>query len=234
MPKPVPAAHRSFFSARRPAARLIAALAFTAFASAASLVSVSAADAPHPFPPRSDEVKIGGEEDDEDAVGAKGGVGDKRAADKEDEKEGEKEDAGEGEEKEPKKPPETRVETVVDTLHTVAFEDDYRWLEDQDAAETRAWIVAQNEYAETVIGESPLRDRIRATLRRLVDRPDVGTPRKAGDFEYFTMRRTGEEMERLYRRPAPAEAAGRSEAAGTPRGARRGGAGRRVPGCRCP
>lgn len=102
-------------------------------------------------------------------------------------------------------PPETRVETVVDTLHGVAFGDDYRWLEEQDAAETRAWIAAQNDYAEAVIGESPLRDRIRTTLRRLVDRPDVGTPQTAGDFEYFTMRRAGEEMERLYRRPAPAE-----------------------------
>jgi prolyl oligopeptidase len=102
-------------------------------------------------------------------------------------------------------PPETRVETVIDTLHGVAFEDDYRWLEDQGAAETRTWIAAQNEYAETVIGESEVRERFRTVLRRMLDRPDVGTPRKAGEYEYFTMRRPGEEMERLYRRPAPAE-----------------------------
>jgi prolyl oligopeptidase len=101
-------------------------------------------------------------------------------------------------------PPATRADPVVDTVHGVAFQDDYRWLEAQDAAETRAWIAAQNEYVEAIVGESELRGQIRATLRSLLDVPDVGTTRKAGDFEYFTMRRAGEEMERLYRRPAPA------------------------------
>jgi prolyl oligopeptidase PreP (S9A serine peptidase family) len=31
----------------------------------------------------------------------------------------------------------------------------------------------------------------------------VGTPREAGGFEYFTMRRSGEEAAVIYRRPAP-------------------------------
>ncbi|GMV03822.1 MAG: oligopeptidase B [Gemmatimonadota bacterium] len=101
------------------------------------------------------------------------------------------------------KPPETRVETVVDTLHGVAFADDYRWLEDQDAPETRAWIAAQNAYAESIVGASPLRDSLEARLRALLDRDDVGTPRKAGGWEYFSMVRQGEEMGRVYRRPAP-------------------------------
>jgi prolyl oligopeptidase len=94
---------------------------------------------------------------------------------------------------------------VTDTLHGVAFEDDYRWLEEQESSETRAWIAAQNAYAETIVGESPLRDTIRAKLRRYMDTPDLGTPRKAGEFEYFTMRRSGEELARLMRRAAPAE-----------------------------
>ena len=100
-------------------------------------------------------------------------------------------------------PPETRVDPVVDVLHGVEFTDDYRWLEDQEAPETREWIAAQSAYAELVVGESPLRDRFRARLRELMDRDDVGTPRRAGDFEYFTMRRAGEEAPVLYRRPAP-------------------------------
>ena len=102
-------------------------------------------------------------------------------------------------------PPASRVETVTDTVHGVAFEDDYRWLEDQESAETRAWIAAQNAYAETIVGRSALRDTIRAKLRRVMDTPDIGTPRKAGAFEYFTMRRAGDEMARLHRRAAPAE-----------------------------
>lgn len=100
-------------------------------------------------------------------------------------------------------PPETRVEPVAYTLHGVEFSDPYRWLERQDAPETRAWIAAQNEYAEVVVGRNPLRDRFAARLRELTDRDDVGSPRRAGDFEYFTMQRSGEEAEVVYRRPSP-------------------------------
>ncbi|MEJ2539089.1 MAG: prolyl oligopeptidase family serine peptidase [Gemmatimonadota bacterium] len=99
-------------------------------------------------------------------------------------------------------PPETRVATVVDTLHGVPFADDYRWLEDQDAPETRSWIAAQNAYAETIIGEPPIRDAFRTRLRELFDREEVGRPRAVGEYEFFDMRRMGEEMARIYRRPA--------------------------------
>jgi prolyl oligopeptidase len=102
-------------------------------------------------------------------------------------------------------PPGTRRVSVVDTLHDVTFEDPYRWLEEQESPETRAWIAAQNAYAEAVVGESPIRDRFREALRRLMDVPDVGTAQKAGEFEYFTIRRSGEPLERLYRRRAPAK-----------------------------
>ena len=102
-------------------------------------------------------------------------------------------------------PPPSRVETVVDTLHGVAVPDDYRWLEDQEAPETRAWIAAQNAHAEEVIGETALRAAFRTRLRDLLDREEIGGTRRIGDHEYFTMRRVGEERERVYRRPVPAD-----------------------------
>jgi prolyl oligopeptidase len=95
---------------------------------------------------------------------------------------------------------------VVDTLHGVAIADDYRWLEDQEAPETRAWIVAQNAYTEQVVGASPLRDRIRARLTELMDREDIGDVETIGDHQYFTMRRRGEPHDRVYRRPLPEDA----------------------------
>ena len=100
-------------------------------------------------------------------------------------------------------PPNTRTDPVVDVIHGVEFTDDYRWLENQDAPETRQWIAAQNDYAETIVGESPLRERIRTRLRELLDLPEVGTPRRAGSHEYFTMRRKGGEAPVIYRRPVP-------------------------------
>lgn len=95
-------------------------------------------------------------------------------------------------------PPQTRVEPVTDTIHGVAFTDPYRWLEDQDAPETRAWIAEQNAHAEAVVGSSPLRDSIAVRYRALVDRPDVGPVRGDGDRQFFGMRRPGEELAALY------------------------------------
>ena len=66
-------------------------------------------------------------------------------------------------------PPVTRVAPVIDVLHGTKITDPYRWLEDQDAPETRAWIAAQNTYAEEIIGESPLRDAFRSRLTELVE-----------------------------------------------------------------
>ena len=46
----------------------------------------------------------------------------------------------------PKAPPETRRDNTREVLHGVEIADPYRWLEDQESPETRAWIDAQNEY----------------------------------------------------------------------------------------
>lgn len=103
------------------------------------------------------------------------------------------------------RPPETRVEPVTDTLHGVAIVDPYRWLEDQDAPEVRDWIARQNAYADTIVGDSEQRTRLRTRLGRLMGAPSIGAPRRAGDHEYFTLRRAGEEVAVVYRRAAPAE-----------------------------
>jgi prolyl oligopeptidase len=102
-------------------------------------------------------------------------------------------------------PPDTRVDEVVDTLHGVAIADPYRWLEDQDSPETRAWLDLQNEYAELIVGQSPLRTRVEERLRQLMDVVDSPTPRRAGDYEYFTYRPAGRELPIIFRRPTPDE-----------------------------
>ena len=102
-------------------------------------------------------------------------------------------------------PPETARDPVVDTLHGVAIADDYRWLEDQDSPETRAWIAEQNAYAERIVGDTPLRRDLEARLRELMDVPGALFPRRAGDFEYFAFRAPSREVAAIVRRPAPEE-----------------------------
>ncbi len=104
-------------------------------------------------------------------------------------------------------PPETRQAVVVDTLHGVTFRDPYRWLEDQQSGEVRAWLAAQTVYADSVLGDTPARREIASRLRELMGVPNIGPPRRAGEWEYFTLRRDTEEVAAIYRRRAPAQPA---------------------------
>lgn len=64
-------------------------------------------------------------------------------------------------------PPPTRVETVVDTFDGVEIPDDYRWLEDQESPEARAWIEAQNSYTSAALASRPERPAIQRRFEKL-------------------------------------------------------------------
>jgi prolyl oligopeptidase len=63
--------------------------------------------------------------------------------------------------------PPARKGEVVDDFHGTAVPDPYRWLEDLDAEETRSWIEAQNRVTESLIAQTPGRDRFRNRLTDL-------------------------------------------------------------------
>ncbi len=85
-------------------------------------------------------------------------------------------------------PPPTRVEVVSDTLHGVVIEDPYRWLEDQEAPETREWIEAQNDYMKSVLGDVKGRDAIEKRLAELM-KVDVISPPISRNGRYFLSKR---------------------------------------------
>ena len=78
-------------------------------------------------------------------------------------------------------PPPTEVREVVDTLHGVEVPDPYRWLEDQEAPETRAWIDAQNAHTDTVLNALPGREELRAVAASVLERDAIGLPNERGD-----------------------------------------------------
>ena len=56
----------------------------------------------------------------------------------------------------PPAPPVTRIEVVTDRMHGIDIPDpSYRWLEDQQSPETRAWIADQNAYTRATLDAIP-------------------------------------------------------------------------------
>ncbi len=89
-------------------------------------------------------------------------------------------------------PPSTPTGGAVDTVQGVAIADPYRWLEDQNSPETRAWIRSQIEYTSSVLDKLPGRDAIRQRLERLARVEYSSLPAQGGN-RFFFLRRTPEE-----------------------------------------
>ena len=97
-------------------------------------------------------------------------------------------------------PPPTRTDDVVDVLHGVEIPDGYRWLEDQQAPETRAWIDTQNAYTDEVFAQLPGRDRLTELATRLLKIDFQGTPTERGGRYFFTRRGAEDDLPILHYR----------------------------------
>ncbi len=86
--------------------------------------------------------------------------------------------------------PTARTVDQVDDYHGTPVVDPYRWLEDVDSPETRAWIAAQNELTFSFLEGIPARATIRQRLTELWDYPKALAPLKRGG-RYFQLRNSG-------------------------------------------
>ncbi|MEN9279047.1 MAG: hypothetical protein Q6K92_11640, partial [Thermostichus sp. DG_1_5_bins_95] len=57
-------------------------------------------------------------------------------------------------------PPTRQDPTAVEDYHGQQVADPYRWLEDLDSEETRAWIEAQNQLTFSYLQGIPARQRL--------------------------------------------------------------------------
>jgi prolyl oligopeptidase len=80
--------------------------------------------------------------------------------------------------------PSARRGTVVDLLHGVRVADPYRWLEDPQSEETRAWVEAENALTRSRL-DGPTRERLAARLTALYDYPRATMPFRRGDRYFF-------------------------------------------------
>jgi len=86
--------------------------------------------------------------------------------------------------------PNTRTVDQIDDYHGTLVADPYRWLEDADSPETRAWIEEQNKVTFSFLESIPARAAIRKRLTALWDFPKAGAPLKRGG-RYFQLRNSG-------------------------------------------
>jgi prolyl oligopeptidase len=99
--------------------------------------------------------------------------------------------------------PHSTVQPVTDILHGVPVTDPYRWLEDQNSPETRAWIEAQTTYARSYLDGIPGRERMRERVRELLDVESFDSFLKAGTRYFFRKRLPGQEQPSIYFRERP-------------------------------
>ncbi len=89
----------------------------------------------------------------------------------------------------------TRKDPLVEVLHGVAVPDPYRWLEDGDSPEVRAWDEAQTAATRAWLDRLPLREALRRRARELLSVGHVGAPvsraTASGVRRYFHVRREG-------------------------------------------
>lgn len=73
-----------------------------------------------------------------------------------------------------------------DDYHGTKIADPYRWLEDVDSAETKAWVGAENQVTFEFLKNLPKRDSIKQRLMELINYPRYSLPRKEGGRYFYT------------------------------------------------
>jgi prolyl oligopeptidase len=86
--------------------------------------------------------------------------------------------------------PVTRKVDQTDNYHGTTIADPYRWLEDANSADTKAWVDAENKVTQSYLAQIPARDAIRQRLTRLWNYERYSVPYKEGG-RYFYSRNDG-------------------------------------------
>jgi prolyl oligopeptidase len=95
-------------------------------------------------------------------------------------------------------PPPTRRGDDVDVLHGETVADPYRWLEDTEAPETKAWIAAQNEVTDSYLSTLSQRAEIRTRLAAIWTVTRWGPAYRHGDRWFFVRHDAGSDQPALF------------------------------------
>src|SRR5271170_1815844 len=82
--------------------------------------------------------------------------------------------------------PVARRTDQIDDYHGVKVADPYRWLEDDNSAETAQWVKAENEVTAAYFAKIPYRGQVKQRLEQLFNYAKYTPPTRRGDAYFFS------------------------------------------------
>jgi prolyl oligopeptidase len=81
--------------------------------------------------------------------------------------------------------PETKKVDQADDYFGTLVPDPYRWLEDDNAEDTKAWVEAENKVTFGYLDTIPYRPLIKARLTEIFNYPRYSSPFRVGEYYFF-------------------------------------------------
>ena len=82
--------------------------------------------------------------------------------------------------------PETKKTETVDNYHGTQVADPYRWLEDDNSEETKAWVTEQNKVTNSYLEKIPFRAQWLQRLEEINNYPRYSAPSRVNEYFYFS------------------------------------------------
>ena len=81
--------------------------------------------------------------------------------------------------------PATKKVSQTDDYFGTKVEDAYRWLEDDNSNETKAWVKEQNIVTSAYLSAIPFRDKVKDRLEQMWNYAKYSSPFKEGEYYYY-------------------------------------------------
>ncbi len=81
--------------------------------------------------------------------------------------------------------PQTKKVDQTDNYFGTTIADPYRWLENDTAKDTEAWVKEENTLTQDYLAKIPFRDKLHKRLTELWNYPKYGVPEKEGAWYIF-------------------------------------------------
>jgi len=82
--------------------------------------------------------------------------------------------------------PETKKDSITDDYSGVKVADPYRWLEDDNSEQTKAWVQEENKVTQDYLSQIPYRDKVKKRMEEMWNYPKYSAPTQKGEYYYFT------------------------------------------------